>query len=159
MMRPSDETRERTLARLRRGYAVGRLNTETFSSRVDRALHASCGSELHGLTADLPAPPASRPAGLRELLQRLSLRRRALLPPLESLTAGRLLLGRSSACQLVFADDTVSRRHAELRLVDGRWMLRDLGSSNGTWVNGRRVLEAEVAAGDEVHLGACRFRL
>jgi pSer/pThr/pTyr-binding forkhead associated (FHA) protein len=38
-------------------------------------------------------------------------------------------------------------------------MLRDLGSSNGTWVNGRRVIEAEVAAGDELCLGACRFRL
>ena len=47
----------------------------------------------------------------------------------------------------MFADDTVSRRHAELRLHDGRWMLRDLGSSNGTWVNGRRVMEAEVAPG------------
>jgi hypothetical protein len=156
-MRPSDETRERTVARLRRGYVAGRLNTETFASRVDRALQASCGAELHGLTADLPAPPSSRFAWLRELLP--ARRRPAHFPPLESLTGGRLLLGRSSACQLVFADDTVSRRHAELRLVEGRWMLRDLGSSNGTWVNGRRVLEAEVAAGDEVHLGAYRFRL
>jgi pSer/pThr/pTyr-binding forkhead associated (FHA) protein len=53
----------------------------------------------------------------------------------------------------------VSRRHAELRIVDGRWILRDLGSSNGTWVNGRRVMEAEVAAGDDVSLGHCSFRL
>ena len=59
----------------------------------------------------------------------------------------------------MFADDTVSRRHAELRLREGSWILRDLGSSNGTWVNGRRVMEAEVAPGDEVVLGACRFRL
>jgi hypothetical protein len=157
-MRPSDDTRERTVARLRRGYVTGRLNTETFQGRVDRALQASCGAELQGLTADLPAPPASRFSRLRELL-RPALRRRAYLPPLESLTAGRVVLGRSSACQIVFADDTVSRRHAELRLVEGRWMLRDLGSSNGTWVNGRRVLEAEVTAGDEVHLGGCRFRM
>jgi hypothetical protein len=35
-MRPSDETRERTVARLRRGYVAGRLNTETFDGRVDR---------------------------------------------------------------------------------------------------------------------------
>ena len=59
----------------------------------------------------------------------------------------------------MFSDDTVSRRHAELRLVDGRWMLRDLGSSNGTWVNGCRVVEAEVGPGDEVALGHCSFRL
>jgi hypothetical protein len=157
-MRPSDETREHTLARLRRGYVTGRLNTETFASRVDSALHASCGQELHGLTADLPAPAMPPLARLRALFARAG-RRSTRLPPLESLSGGRLVLGRSSRCQLVFADDTVSRQHAELRLVDGRWILRDLGSSNGTWVNGRRVMEAEVAPGDEVHLGHCRFRM
>ena len=155
-MRPSEDTRERTVARLRRGYVAGRLDTDTFSRRVDRALEASCGDELRGLTADLPAP-AEQPSRLARLLS--SARRHPRLPPLESLTAGRLLLGRSSACQLVFADDSVSRRHAELRMHEGRWILRDLGSSNGTWVNGRRVMEAEVAPGDEVSLGHCRYRL
>jgi pSer/pThr/pTyr-binding forkhead associated (FHA) protein len=53
----------------------------------------------------------------------------------------------------------VSRRHAELRAEDGRWIVRDLGSSNGTWVNGRRVMEAEVRPGDVLHLGGCRLRL
>ena len=134
-MRPSDDTRERTVRRLRRGYVTGRIDTETFSSRVERALGSDHGTELRGLTADLPAPRA---------LPRRWFRRPA---------------GRSSGCQLVFADDTVSRRHAELRLHDGRWMLRDLGSSNGTWVNGRRVMEAEVAPGDELQLGGCALRL
>ena len=156
-MRPSDETREHTLARLRRGYVTGRLQTETFTQRVDRALQASCGEELSGLTADLPAQRATPLDRLRALLR--PPRRHARLPPLESLMAGRLTLGRSSSCELVFTDDTVSRRHAELRIVEGRWMLRDLGSSNGTWVNGRRVMEAEVAAGDDVLLGHCRFRM
>ena len=148
-MRPSDTTRERTVLRLRRGYVAGRLDTDTFSRRVDRALRSEHGTELHGLTADLPAPRAlprrwfrRRPAGL-----------------LETAAAGRLVLGRSSCCQLVFADDTVSRRHAELRFADGRWMLRDLGSVNGTWVNGRRVLEAEVVPGDEVQLGGLALRI
>jgi hypothetical protein len=156
-MRPSEDTRERIVARLRRGYVAGRLDTDTFSRRVDRALQAPCSDELRGLTADLPAPPGRRLARLRDLLP--APRRHPRLPPLESLTAGRLVLGRSSDCQLVFTDDTVSRRHAELRLHEGRWILRDLGSSNGTWVNGRQIMEAEVAPGDEVHLGACRFRL
>jgi hypothetical protein len=157
-MRPSEDTRERTVARLRRGYVAGRLDTDTFSRRVDRALVASCGDELRGLTADLPAPRQRFRLPARLRVGRL-VRRHPRLPPLERLVTGRVLLGRSSACQLVFADDTVSRRHAELRMHEGRWILRDLGSSNGTWVNGRRVMEAEVAPGDEVSLGHCRFRL
>jgi hypothetical protein len=146
-MRPSEDTRERTVARLRRGYVAGRLDTDTFSRRVDRALRTSHGTELHGLTADLPAPRFRRRArkGSGTFLARAD--------------GGRLVLGRSPGCQLVFDDDTVSRRHAELRMTDGRWILRDLGSSNGTWVNGRQVIEAEVVPGDHVQLGGCCFRL
>ena len=59
----------------------------------------------------------------------------------------------------MLADDTVSRRHAELRVEEDCWVLRDLGSSNGTWVNGRRVIEAEVRPGDVVQLGASALRL
>src|SRR4051812_45164242 len=156
-MRPSEDTREVTLARLRRGYIAGRLDTETFSRRVEGVLEAGSRAELRGLTSDLPAA-RRRLLSLGDLVHTRR-RRGARLPPPAHPAAGRLLLGRSSACQLVFADDTVSRRHAELRLDDGCWILRDLGSSNGTWVNGRRVVEAEVAAGDELRLGECRFRL
>ena len=149
-MRPSEDTRERTVKRLRRGYVAGRLDTDTFSRRVDVALRAGHGAELHGLTADLPAPRA---------LPRGWFRRRRPSGLLEGAAGGRLVLGRAPGCQLVFADDTVSRRHAELRLDEGRWMLRDLGSANGTWVNGRRVMEAEVAPGDDLQLGGCALRL
>jgi hypothetical protein len=148
-MRPSDDTRERTVKRLRRGYVAGRLDTDTFSRRVDVALRAAHGDELSGLTADLPR---------LQVEPRRWFRRR---PPglLQTTAGGRLLLGRAPDCHLVFADDTVSRRHAELRYAEGRWMLRDLGSSNGTWVNGRRVMHAEVAPGDDVQLGGCALRL
>ena len=148
-MRASEDTRERTVKQLRRGYVAGRLDTDTFSRRVDRALRAD-HTELHGLTADLPR--------VRALPRRWPRRRRP-VGLLESAAGGRLVLGRAPGCQLVFADDTVSRRHAELRFADGRWMLRDLGSVNGTWVNGRRIMEAEVAPGDDVQLGGCALRL
>ena len=154
-MRPSEDTREHTLGRLRRGYVSGRLDTETFARRVDCALGASDSRELQGLTADLPAPRQSRLARLADRLRRRG--PRLTLP--DQVAGGRLVLGRSPGCQLVFADDTVSRRHAELRFRDGRWMLRDLESSNGTWVNGRRVVEAEVGPGDEIALGRYRMRL
>jgi hypothetical protein len=148
-VRPSEETRERTVKRLRRGYVAGRLDTDTFSRRIDVALRADHGDDLHGLTSDLPR--------LRVEPRRWFRRR----PPglLEGAAGGRLLLGRSPSCQLVFGDDTVSRRHAELHFDGGRWMLRDLGSSNGTWVNGRRVMEAEVAPGDELQLGGLAIRI
>jgi hypothetical protein len=156
-VRPSHDTREETVAALRRGYLAGRLGTETFARRVDEALHSSDHDELRGLTSDLPAAPQ---APLSRLRAHLSPRSRGLgLPVASDLLRAQMVIGRSSSCQLVLADATVSRRHAELRIEDGRWLLRDLGSSNGTWVNGRRVFEAEVRPGDTVHLGGCSLRL
>jgi pSer/pThr/pTyr-binding forkhead associated (FHA) protein len=72
---------------------------------------------------------------------------------------GQITLGRSSSCQLVFDDDTVSRRHAALVSRDGAWHVVDLGSSNGTYVNGRRVIDAEVRPGDELTLGGATLVL
>ncbi len=55
-------------------------------------------------------------------------------------------------------DNTVSRRHARiLRQGDG-WVIRDEGSSNGTWVNGVRVTEQPLRPGDEIQIGATFFR-
>ena len=48
-VRPSDDTRSHTLAALRRGYVSGRLHTDTFSLRVDRALTADSRGELLSL--------------------------------------------------------------------------------------------------------------
>jgi pSer/pThr/pTyr-binding forkhead associated (FHA) protein len=149
-LRPSHDTREETVAQLRRGYVAGRLGTDTFMRRVEHAMSSDSRDQLRGLTADLPA------AQPRTLLGRLRLRRTQALP---DLIGARMEIGRSSACEIVLGDDTVSRRHAELRYEDGRWLLRDLGSSNGTYVNGRLVTEAEVRRGDVVHLGGCRLRL
>ena len=143
------------MATLRRGYASGSLHTDTFGLRIDRALRARSEHELRGLTADLPA--ASR---VRRALERI---RAAFAPPppglLSGVTRGHITLGRSSSCQLVFDDDTVSRRHAALVLRDGAWHVVDLGSSNGTYVNGRRVVDVEVRPGDELALGTSRVLL
>jgi FHA domain/Domain of unknown function (DUF1707) len=154
-MRPSHDTREQTVARLREGYVAGRIGPDTFALRIDEALQSGSRDELRGLTADLPAQPPAKLARLRALFRRPGLG----LPDAGELAAAHLLIGRSSACHLVLSDDTVSRRHAELRAEDGRWLLRDLGSSNGTWVNGRRVMEAEVRPGDLVQLGGAEIRL
>ena len=69
-----------------------------------------------------------------------------------------LLIGRSPGCDLVLEDPTVSRHHAELIRERDRWVLRDMGSTNGTRVNGWRVRRAVVAPGDVIALGAQRLR-
>jgi hypothetical protein len=64
---------------------------------------------------------------------------------------GRIRFGRHPDCEVAFdpvRDIDASSRHAELRAVDnGGWVLVDIGSSNGTYVDGRRVTEAKVLEG------------
>ncbi|HLH64315.1 MAG TPA: FhaA domain-containing protein [Solirubrobacteraceae bacterium] len=69
-----------------------------------------------------------------------------------------VLIGRSRQCDVVLDDPNVSRSHAEIRPRGGSWVLRDLGSTNGTRLNGRRVDGPEVLRrGDEMQLGATRL--
>ena len=71
-----------------------------------------------------------------------------------------ITIGRAIECDCVVSEPTVSRRHACLLRQEGRWVLRDLGSRNGTRVNGVRVTEeVEVRAGDRVSFGGVRYRL
>ncbi len=64
------------------------------------------------------------------------------------------LLGRNSD-QIPLTDNTVSRRHAEIRQQDGYWVLEDLHSSNGTYVNGERIHQAvRLKHGDQIKVGS-----
>ncbi len=65
-----------------------------------------------------------------------------------------IVLGRKSS-DIVLSDPTVSRRHAELRFDGGRWTVRDLDSSNGTFVNEQKVAEPlELRHNDQIRCGA-----
>lgn len=66
---------------------------------------------------------------------------------------GALLVGTSAACQLVVTDRQVSRRHASLELAPGGLRVRDLGSTNGTFVGDARVFDAVIGEGARVRLG------
>lgn len=160
-MRASDRRRERVVSVLGDGYAHGCLGTETHSFRVDAALHARTVEDLRALVADLPARlrrrvswlpvGASAPAAVtgRDRAVRIA-------PPPDG--PGPWTIGRGPDCRLVIDADTVSRAHAELRRVAvGRLEIRDLGSTNGTWVNGWRVGRATIAPGDDVRLGDVRI--
>lgn len=69
------------------------------------------------------------------------------------LSGVRVVIGRSRDCDAVLDDANVSRRHAELRLENGGWVVADLGSTNGIKVNGRRVEQARLEPGDELRVG------
>jgi Protein of unknown function (DUF3662)/Inner membrane component of T3SS, cytoplasmic domain len=62
-------------------------------------------------------------------------------------------IGRAPDCELVLRDSRVSRRHARLAARDGVLVLTDLGSTNGTRVNGHRVSEVVLGAGDRILIG------
>src|SRR5215212_2329207 len=70
-----------------------------------------------------------------------------------------LIVGRAPTCDLSVADPTISRRHAELLVDDEQVTLRDLGSSNGTFVNGRKVAAATLEVDDLIAFGKVAFRL
>jgi hypothetical protein len=69
----------------------------------------------------------------------------------------RTTIGRSPDCGIFLDDVTVSRRHAVLIQQDGRWLVEDGGSLNGTFVNRKRVESAELDDGDELQIGKYRL--
>jgi pSer/pThr/pTyr-binding forkhead associated (FHA) protein len=73
---------------------------------------------------------------------------------------GETLVGRGDNCTLLVDDPSVSRAHAVVRRSGTRVFVRDLRSSNGTFVNGRRVEDARaLEPGDEIALGDSRVKL
>ncbi|MDT0305725.1 DUF1707 and FHA domain-containing protein [Streptomyces sp. DSM 44917] len=170
--RISDADRESALMVLRESAVDGRVSHDTFLRRMELVLAARFPEQLHALLADLPArTPPSRPPGrlIDGLTRAVALPRRLRL----ALQAGRLpqlvlpapgpaplTIGRAPGSALRLSHPSVSRHHAQLRGTGTGWLLRDLGSSNGTWVNARRVADAvPVGPGDQVRFGAMSFRL
>jgi len=72
---------------------------------------------------------------------------------------GRIVVGRDPSCEISHDDSLLSRRHAEFVSEREVTMVRDLGSRNGVFVNGARVVECVVEIGDVVQIGPLRARL
>jgi hypothetical protein len=75
------------------------------------------------------------------------------------ISAKPLVIGRLAECGVVLNDTNVSRRHAQVQLEDGAVVVEDLGSTNGSYLNGRRVTRATVRPGDELTIGTSRLRV
>ena len=75
------------------------------------------------------------------------------------LDAPLTLVGRSRACEVCLDSSRVSRRHCCLAFGHGEVLVRDLGSTNGTRINGRRVEKGLLRPGDVLGIAHLRFRL
>jgi len=74
--------------------------------------------------------------------------------------SGQLQIGRAEACQIKLDDTYVSTFHARIFNRDGSWFVEDLGSTNGTYLNQRRVTSpVELRTGDRVKLGKTTLEL
>lgn len=69
-----------------------------------------------------------------------------------------ILVGRDQSCDLLLEDSSVSRRHAEFCRVNDSYDLRDLGSTNGTLVNGEAIKNRELKSGDCIKFGSYLFK-
>jgi uncharacterized membrane protein (UPF0127 family)/pSer/pThr/pTyr-binding forkhead associated (FHA) protein len=77
------------------------------------------------------------------------------LPPLRLGTSAAVVIGRQQSCDLSLREGNVSRKHAEVRFNGLEFAIRDLGSTNGTFVNGERVVgERALAPGDRIEISS-----
>ena len=72
---------------------------------------------------------------------------------------GELVIGRSSDLDMVLIEDMVSRKHAKISLLPGQITIADLGSTNGTFVNGEKVKRARLKEGDRILIGTSILKL
>jgi FHA domain len=165
-------SRERLAQRLNAAYAGGLISHTTLVFRLDEVFHGTLvDSEL--LVGDLHLREGHR--GLHERASQVMTAVASRLGTLfESEPPGRpetllaldwrgspheLSIGRSTSCDVVLPDITVSRRHARLIPRDGIWVLHDLSSMNGSYLNGHRVSRCQLRPGDELALGEALLRV
>jgi pSer/pThr/pTyr-binding forkhead associated (FHA) protein len=71
----------------------------------------------------------------------------------------QVIIGRSSELDMVLVEDMVSRKHAKISIGPGKIVIEDLGSTNGTFVNGEKVRQARLKEGDRILIGTSILKL
>jgi FHA domain/Domain of unknown function (DUF1707) len=155
-----ERLRHRTLRALSQAYADGQVTTDTLEGRVAEALAAADRPGLAGCLWDLRPAPWWRPrrAGVAPVALILEDDRDSVRVDLGPAPGG-IVIGRHSSCAVRVANTSVSRRHAAVSRRGGLCHVRDLGSSNGTTLNGRPVEVAELRRGDRLTLGEVLVRV
>ena len=78
-----------------------------------------------------------------------------LVGKLHMLSEGSKIMGRGDDCDIVINDARVSRHHVELSMHSEKVVVRDMGSTNGTFVNGKRIESCVLSDGDKVQISSC----
>lgn len=170
VMSELEGVRDRVLTRLRGAYVREALDTRSFEWRVDAALRCSSPAALRQVGWDLARPGdawelvVARACWFADAVLGREHPKQHVLPVDLALLAGgasrgRWIIGRAVECDVsITVSRFVSARHAELSLRDGRFRLRDLRSTNGVWIGGRRVEQALVDRRVPVSLGDVELR-
>lgn len=144
-----------------------RVGRYRLAARVEAVGDAASGSRPAAAPSPAPASPSPSSATGGEgridrtmvigAAPKASLQLRVLAGPgagaTTDVTGSRFTIGRLPSCGLAVDDTTVSREHAALVRRGAAWWVVDLGSTNGTRVNGRRAAEQPVGPGDRIELG------
>jgi hypothetical protein len=117
---------------------------------------ASAGPVPTPVPATTPAQPGGPAGSVQACLITIAGPTEGQVYPLASKA---MLIGRAAECDIVLGGAAVSRQHARITRKNGRCLVQDLGSTNGTLVNGKRIKQAEIAPGDELQVGDHRLRL
>ncbi|MBC5801197.1 MAG: DUF3662 domain-containing protein [Candidatus Eremiobacteraeota bacterium] len=149
-LHPSDYARlENELPYLERQWTAMLARLAERSRRPQRTPEVRARSDASVAAGTITISSVSRPQA-----ERLVLRvRRGIAPRREVALNRTLVVGREPACDVVLADSRVSRRHCVVEIEDGVPHVRDLGSSNGTLLNGTRVGTSALGCGDVLALG------
>lgn len=147
-------------------FVIYSLRSDLFGQRARRMAPAPAAPQ----SAPAPQPTASAPA--TEPVARAEPAATAATPKRLVITSGpregveidlpaeQLTIGRSSESGLVIRDDYTSTHHARLMLWDENWVIQDLDSTNGTFLDGTRVtLPTAVPPGTPVTIGTTTFEL
>jgi pSer/pThr/pTyr-binding forkhead associated (FHA) protein len=132
--------------------AVGVVRTDLFGQVSRRRTRAT--PPVRQPAAVLPKEPAKPARAARAVPQRLLVTAGSLAGTTIGLADQQITIGRADDATLVLTDDYASTRHARLFPQDGQWLVEDLGSTNGTYLDRQKVTEpTPVPIGVPIHIG------
>ena len=145
------------LIALRPGDSVAfdRVEARLASMESAAAVRHRVAGRMPDSANDDPGATAVRPVLPRYVLRGVSGETFGRTYPIHGVTS----VGRAAECDLRLDESGMSRMHARLLPTDDGLLIEDLGSTNGCFLNGKRVLRGEAHAGDEVGFDTLRFRL